>query len=256
MHLEIEAQKLAYADLARYVADPRTGRVPVAEMLDKGYAARRAGMIRAGKARCDVAAGEFPLPAAGDTVYLAAGDEEGNLVSLIQSIYLSFGSGIGVPGYGFHLHNRGGLFTLEEGHPNVLAPGKRPFHTIIPALMEKGERHIAFGIMGGLNQAQAHAQFVSRVVDHGMNVQQALEAPRFTRKVFGGCEVWVEDRVAEAERRTLGRWGHEVKRVGAYSNDMGGGQAVEWNSGTGVKAGGSSPRKDGAAVPQPEGYFP
>lgn len=256
LHLEIEAQKLAYADLARYVADPRVAPAPVRAMLDKEYAARRAKLIRPGRATCDVAPGEFPLPGEGDTIYLAAADEEGNLVSLIQSIYLSFGSGIGVPGYGFHLHNRGGLFTLEAGHPNALAPGKRPFHTIIPALMERGERHIAFGIMGGLNQAQAHAQFVSRIVDHGMNPQQALEAPRFTRRAFGGCDVVVENRVPAAEVRTLERWKHAVKPVGAYSNEMGGGQAVEWNSRTKVKAGASSPRKDGAAVPQPDAYLP
>ena len=256
LHLEIEAQKLAYADLARYVADPRVAPAPVTEMLDKGYAARRAELIRQGRAACDVPPGRFPLPGEGDTIYLSAADEEGNLVSLIQSIYQSFGSGIGVPGYGFHLHNRAGLFTLEEGHPNALAPGKRPFHTIIPALMEKDERHIAFGIMGGLNQAQAHAQFVSRVVDHGMNVQQALEAPRFTRTTFGGCGVLIENRIPAAEIRTLQRWKHEVKAVGAYSNQMGGGQAVEWNHRTGVKAGASSPRKDGAAIPQPDTYLP
>lgn len=256
LHLEIEAQKLAYADLARYVADPRVAPAPVGAMLDKGYAGKRAAMIRPGRAACEVTPGEFPLPDGGDTIYLAAADEEGNLVSLIQSIFLSFGSGIGVPGYGFHLHNRGGLFTLEEGHPNALAPGKRPFHTIIPTLMEKDERHIAFGIMGGLNQAQAHAQFVSRIADHGMNPQQALEAARFTRRAAGGCEVLVENRVPAAELRTLGRWKHEVKAVGAYSNEMGGGQAVEWNSRTGVKSGASSPRKDGAAVPQPDPYLP
>lgn len=256
LHLEIEAQKLAYADLGRYVADPRVAPAPVEEMLDKGYAAKRAGLIRKGRAACDAAPGVFPIKGEGDTVYLAAADAEGNLVSLIQSIFLAYGSGIGVPGFGFHLHNRGGLFTLEEGHPNALAPGKRPFHTIIPAMMEKGERHIAFGIMGGLNQAQAHAQFVSRVVDHGMNVQEALEAARFTRPKMGGCEVTVEDRVPAAEIRTLRRWKHEVKVVGAYSNEVGGGQAVEWNSRTGVKAGASSPRKDGAAVPEPDRYLP
>jgi len=121
-------------------------------------------------------------------------DREGNIVSLIQSLYQGFGSGVIVDGCGFHLQNRGALFTLEEGHPNAVAPRKRPFHTIIPALMEKGDVHIGFGIMGGLNQAQAHAQFVSNIVDHGMNIQAALEAPRFTRLDFGGCEVEIENR--------------------------------------------------------------
>lgn len=255
LHLEIEAQKLAYADLERYVADPRRSKVPAMELISKKYAEKRVPLIDRTRANCKAPSGEVSLPSDGDTVYLAAADSDGNLVSLIQSIYLSFGSGIAVPGYGFHLHNRGGLFVLDEKHPNALAPGKRPFHTIIPALMEKGSQHVAFGIMGGLNQAQAHAQFVSRVVDHGMNLQQALEEARFTRKEFGGCEVHVENRIPAEELEKLRKLGHDVKVVGAYSNTMGGGQAVMWDETSGVKFGASSPRKDGAAMPEPESYF-
>jgi gamma-glutamyltranspeptidase/glutathione hydrolase len=255
LHIQIEAQKLAYADLARYVADPRVSKVPVAGLLSKDYAKRRAALIDLNKANCAPVEGE-PLPSEGDTIYLSAVDSDGNLVSLIQSIYQGFGSGIAVPGYGFHLHNRGGLFTLDEKHPNALAPNKRPFHTIIPAFMEKGERHIAFGIMGGLNQAQAHAQFVSRIADHGMNLQQALEAPRFTRQRFtSGCEVHLENRFPAPTVTGLVERGHIIRPVGPFSLDMGGGQATEFDSSTKVKSAGSSPRKDGAAVPEPAPYW-
>ena len=115
----------------------------------------------------------------GDTIYLSAVDREGNIVSLIQSLYQHFGSGVVVDDYGFALQNRGGLFELDPQHPNALAPRKRPFHTIIPAFMEKGDIHIGFGIMGGLNQAQAHAQFVSNMVDHGMNIQAGAGSAAF-----------------------------------------------------------------------------
>lgn len=255
LHIQIEAQKLAYADLARYVADPRVSKVPAAGLLSKEYAKRRAALIDPAKANCSPAEGE-PLQSEGDTIYLSVVDSEGNLVSLIQSLYQGFGTGIAVPGYGFHLHNRGGLFTLDESHPNALAPGKRPFHTIIPALMEKGDRHISFGIMGGLNQAQAHAQFVSRIADHGMNLQQALEAPRFTREKFtSACEVLLENRFPEATVTELVARGHHVRTMGPYSLNMGGGQATEFNSSTKVKSAGSSPRKDGAAVPEAPDYW-
>lgn len=255
LHIQIEAQKLAYADLARYVADPRVSKVPAAGLLSKEYAKRRAALIDPAHANCSPAEGE-PLQSEGDTIYLSVVDSEGNLVSLIQSLYQGFGTGIAVPGYGFHLHNRGGLFTLDESHPNALAPGKRPFHTIIPALMEKGDRHISFGIMGGLNQAQAHAQFVSRIADHGMNLQQALEAPRFTREKFtSACEVLLENRFPEATVTKLVVRGHQVRTMGPYSLNMGGGQATEFNSSTKVKSAGSSPRKDGAAVPEAPDYW-
>ena len=176
LHPMIEAQKLAYADLLRYVADPRFAKTPVAGMLSKEYARERAALIDPYAARCESAPGS-PPSTAGDTIYLSVVDREGNIVSLIQSLYLSFGSGVMVEGMGFHLQNRGALFEMDEKHPNALAPRKRPFHTIIPAFMEKGNIHIGFGIMGGFNQAQAHAQFVSNLVDHNMNIQAALEAP-------------------------------------------------------------------------------
>ncbi|MBI3210441.1 MAG: gamma-glutamyltransferase family protein, partial [Candidatus Solibacter usitatus] len=134
-HIKIEAQKLAYQDLKRFLADPRFYKMPLDGLLSKSYAAERAALID-DKARCDYESGN-PLPSAGDTIYLAAIDREGNIASLIQSVYLSFGSGVAVDGFGFHLHNRGGLFEFDESHPNALAPGKRPFHTILPALMEK-----------------------------------------------------------------------------------------------------------------------
>ncbi len=253
-HIKIEAQKLAYQDLARYVADPRFAEVPVEGLLAKPYAARRAARIDRGKARCQVAPGN-PLTGEGDTIYLAVVDREGNIVSLIQSIYLAFGSGAVVDGMGFHLHNRAGLFDLDPEHPNALAPRKRPFHTIIPALMERGSLHIGFGIMGGLNQAQAHAQFVSNIVDHGMNIQAALEAPRFTKLNFSGCDVLIEGRLPEATYAELRRRGHQLELLGDFASPVGGGQAVAFDDATGVKYGASSPRKDGAAVPEPAPYF-
>lgn len=252
-HLKIEAQKLAYEDLQRYVGDPRFSRVPLSGLLSKGYAAQRAKLIDRGKANCEFKPGD--PPGAGDTIYMTAIDSDGNLVSLIQSIYQSFGSGTVVDGMGFHLHNRAGLFTLEPGHPNVLAGRKRPFTTIIPAYMRKDNVHVGFGIMGGLNQAQAHAQFVSNFVDHGMNIQAALEAPRFTRLEFGGCGVMIEGRVPPEVRQALTRLGHQLDVRGDFSSWMGGGQAILLDTASGTRYGASSPRKDGAAIPEPDPYF-
>jgi len=254
LHTQIEAQKLAYADLQRYVADPRFSKVPVEGLLSMDYARERARRIDPNQARCDVPPGN-PLPSRGDTIYLSVVDREGNIASLIQSVYQHFGSGVVVDDYGFALQNRGALFTMDPQHPNALAPRKRPFHTIIPAFMEKGDVHIGFGIMGGLNQAQAHAQFVSNVVDHGMNIQAALEAPRFTKTTFGGCDVSIEKRVAPEVIEALIKKGHLLKVVGDFSSAMGGGQAVIHDSRTGVNYGASSPRKDGAAIPEPHPYL-
>jgi len=253
-HVKMEAQKLAYQDLHRYLADPRQASVPVAGMLSKKYAAGRAALIDITKARCNAAPGD-PLPYQSDTIYLSAIDADGNIVSLIQSVYQHFGSGVLVDGMGFHLHNRGALFSFDPKHPNVVAPRKRPFQTIIPAFMEKGDLHIGFGIMGGSNQAQAHAQFVSNVVDHGMNVQAAHEAPRFTKLMPGGCDFLIENRVPPAVREALTARGHKLDVRAEYSSRMGGGQAVMRDARAGVNYGASSPRKDGAAVPEPDPYF-
>jgi gamma-glutamyltranspeptidase / glutathione hydrolase len=254
LHTEIEAQKLAYADLRRYVADPRFTQAPVAGMISMDYASERARLIDPAKAHCEPTAGNPPT-VHGDTIYLSVVDRDGNIVSLIQSLYQHFGSGVVVDGYGFALQNRGGLFDLDPQHPNALAGRKRPFHTIIPAFMEKGDQHIGFGIMGGLNQAQAHAQFVSNIVDHGMNIQSALEAPRFTKLTWTGCDVSIESRIPPAVRDALTAKGHDLKVLGDFSSTMGGGQIVIHNSATHTNYGASDPRKDGAAVPEPAPYF-
>jgi gamma-glutamyltranspeptidase / glutathione hydrolase len=254
LHTQIEAQKLAFADLHRYIADPRISKVPVQGLISPDYARERAGLISADRARCEESSGS-PETFAGNTVYLSVVDREGNIASVIQSVYQHFGSGVVVDDYGFALQNRGALFELDPAHPNALAPRKRPYQTIIPAFMEKGDIHIGFGIMGGLNQTPAHAQFVSNVVDHGMSIQMALEAPRFTKLKFGGCDVLIENRVSKEVRDALIAKGHQLKVTGDFSNQMGGGQAVIHNSATGVNYGASDPRKDGAAVPEPHPYW-
>src|SRR5712692_5946589 len=258
LHVMIEAKKLAYADLLRYVADPRFSEVPAREMLSKLHAEKRAKQIQLDQAQESVApsaAEDLKGKRAGDTIYMAAIDSEGNIVSLIQSNYSGFGSGLVAPGTGFGLQNRGALFSLDPNHPNVLAPRKRPLHTIIPAFLQKGEVRIGFGIMGGWNQAQAHAQFVSNVVDFGMNIQAALEAPRFTKGTFEGLDVEIEPRIPENTRAELARLGHELKVLDSpFSYVVGGGQAVMRN-GQGVNFAGSDPRKDGAAEPQAPPVF-
>jgi gamma-glutamyltranspeptidase / glutathione hydrolase len=248
LHVMIEAKKLAYADMLRHVADPRWGAPPVDAMLSKEYARRRAALIDQQRASESAPAGDLPVHA-GDTTYLSVVDRDGNMVSLIQSNFASFGSGVVAEGTGFALQNRGALFTLDPAHPNVLAPRKRPVHTIIPALMSRGHVRIAFGIMGGWNQSQAHAQFVSNVVDRGMNIQAALEAPRFTKLTFDGRDVMLEGRFSAATRDSLNELGHEVDTQGDYCSFMGGGQAVMREDG--VNYGASDPRKDGCAIPEP-----
>jgi gamma-glutamyltranspeptidase / glutathione hydrolase len=248
LHVMIEAKKLAYADLRKYIGDPKFSKIPVAGLLSGEYARERAKLIDMSKANCDVAPG---MPPAGDTTYLTAVDEQGNMVSLIQSNFEEFGSRLVANGTGFALQDRGALFNLEDSSPDVLAGHKRPLHTIIPAFMSKGDVRIAFGIMGGFNQAQAHAQFVSNIVDFGMNIQAAMEAPRFTKATFGGCDVDVEDRIPADVRAALAARGHLVRVDGDFSARMGGGQVTERNFVTGVNFGGSDPRKDGEAIPEP-----
>jgi gamma-glutamyltranspeptidase/glutathione hydrolase len=173
------------------------------------------------------------------------------MVSIIQSNYSEFGSGLVADGTGFVLHNRGGLFSVDPDSPNGLAGHKRPLHTIIPGFMTNGQERIAFGIMGGFNQAQAHAQFVSNVVDFGMNIQEALEAARFTKRTFAGCDVDLEDRIPAGVREDLTKRGHQIILHGAYSAIVGGGQAVQRDVAAGVNYGASDPRKDGEAIPEP-----
>lgn len=254
LHAKIEAQKLAYADLLRYIADPRFSKAPVAGLLSKEYGKERSALIDPDTAHCAAAPGS-PPHSAGDTIYLSVVDRDGNIASLIQSLYLSFGSGVMVEGMGFHLQNRAALFEMDPTHPNVVAPRKRPLHTIIPAFMEKDNIHVGFGIMGGFNQAQAHAQFVANLVDHNMNIQAALEAPRFTKLTFGGCDVMMEDRIPREVRDDLTAKGHRIELLGPYSSTVGGGQAVLHDSAAKVNYGASSPRKDGAAIPEAPPYF-
>jgi len=248
LHKKIEAMKLAYADLYRYNADPRFAKVPVKGLLSKEYAKERAKLIDPAKANCEVMAGAPPMS---DTTYLTAVDRDGNIVSLIQSNYASFGSGITVRGMGFALQNRGALFSLDPASPNVLAPRKRPFHTIIPAFMEKGDQHIGFGIMGGPNQPLAHAQFVSNIVDYGMNIQAALENARFTVSDKRGCNILIESRVKPDVRDKLTALGHQLEVRKEYSATMGRGQAVLHDAGSGVNYGASDARADGSAEPEP-----
>ena len=253
LHKKIEAMKLAYADLHRYDADPRFARIPVSGLISKEYARERAGLINPDQAKCEPAAGK---PPASETTYLTVVDRDGNIVSLIQSNYDEFGSGITVRGMGFVLQNRGALFSLDPASPNVLAPRKRPFHTIIPAFMEKGDQHIGFGIMGGANQPLAHAQFVSNVVDYGMNIQAALENPRFTVSPKGGCNIVIESRVKPEVRDWLTSMGHIFRVDREYSTSMGRGQAVLHDTKTGVNYGASDPRADGSAEPEPPRFSP
>lgn len=257
LHVMIEAKKLAYVDMLHYVGDPRFNTIPVPEMLDKSHAAERAKLIDSAKAACVVAPSEFRSVTdadGGDTIYLSAIDRDGNIVSLIESNYSGFGSGLVPKGTGFMLHNRGALFTMEPDQPNTLEPRKRPLHTIIPAFMEKDDIRIGFGIMGGYNQAQAHAQFVANVVDYGMNIQQALEAGRFRHRGFDGCDVRMEAWIPEDVRAELAARGHEIEVIPPRSGAFGYGQAVMSN-GEGVHFGASEPRHDGAAIPEAPPVF-
>ena len=246
LHTMIEAKKLSYADLVKFIGEPRGQELPVKTLLSKDRAAERAKLIDPDRANCEVVTGT--LPGAGDTTYLTVVDRDGNMVSLIQSNYSEFGSGIVARGTGFALHNRGALFNLDPSSPNALAGRKRPLHTIIPAFAQKGDTRIAFGIMGGWNQSQAHAQFMANLVDYKMNIQAALEGARFTKRTFEGCDVQMENRVSQKVRDELTAKGHKIQVMGTFSSAMGGGQAVMRDFAAGVNYGASDPRKDGAAV--------
>src|SRR5271163_3892139 len=246
LHAMIEAKKLAYADIGKYLGDPRGQKLPVATLLSKAWAVERAKLIDPDHADCNSSAGE--IATGNDTTYLSVVDRDGNMVSLIQSNYSAFGSGIVPAGAGFVLHNRGGLFTLDPTSPNALAGHKRPRHTIIPGFAQNGDKRVAFGIMGGWNQAQAHAQFIANIADFKMNIQAAMEAPRFTKYTFTGCDLKLENRFSQNVRNELGAAGHKIELKGTFSSVVGGGQAVQRDFATGVSYGASDPRKDGEAT--------
>jgi len=258
LHVEIEAKKLAYADMRYYVGDPRATHIPVQQLISKKLAVRRAAQIT-DRANCNVLPSDLTgqlSRLSSDTTYLAAVDHDGNEVSLIQSNAGAFGSGLVADGTGFVLQNRGSAFTLKPNQPNTLRPHTRPLHTIIPAFMQKGDERVAFGIMGGFNQAQAHAQFVSNVADFNMNIQAALEAARFTMPSFSGCRLLMENGIAPQVIDGLDKQGHEIKVFPRYSQHMGRGNAVEHNQQSGVNFGATDPRADGEAVPEQMPFQP
>src|SRR4051794_17802243 len=253
LHVMMEAKKLAYADMVHYVGDPRFSPIPVTGMLSKELGAARAKLIRMDKAACQVLPSDLTaqLNAHGNsTIYLSTIDKDGNIVSLIQSNYLGYGTGMVAPGAGFSFHNRGAGFELTPGRPNSLAGHKRPLHTIIPAFMEKGDLKLGFGIMGGWNQAQAHAQFVANVVDFGMNIQAAMESARFTKTTFDGCDVEMEETVPVGIREQLTARGHQIKLLGSFDAVVGQGDAVMRDGKRNVNFAGGDPRCDGSAVPE------
>ena len=254
-HVMVEAKKLAFADRSAYYADPAFSPAPVAALLDKSYAERQAKRIDMKRAAKSVEPGN-PALQHGDTTFLVTADERGMMVALIQSNYTGFGSGYVIPELGFGIQDRGALFSLKAGHPNVLAPGKRPFHTIIPAFMGKdGVPEMAFGVMGGDMQPQGHAQIVVNLVDFGMNLQEAGDAPRFyhtddseptgTAMTDGGV-LNLESGPSQDVIQALLRRGHRI--VAANGIVFGGYQAVRRDPKTGVLLGASESRKDGFAA--------
>ena len=254
LHVLVETKKLVYADRARYYTDPQFEDVPVDWLLSADYAAQRRGLIDMRRAADAVEAGAAPIEH-GDTIYLAVADREGNMVSLIQSNFSGMGSGMTPPGLGFILQNRGELFSLDPVHANVYAPGKRPFHTIIPAFVTRaGEPWLAFGVMGGAMQPQGHVQVLVNMIDFGMNLQQAGDAPRIRHvgsaqptgeHAAGGGEIWMESGFDAAVIAELQRRGHRTDTRGqAY----GGYQAIARDRDNGVWVGASESRKDGHAA--------
>ncbi len=254
VHVLVEAKKLAYEDRARYYADMDFATVPVAQLISKSYAAERRQLISLEKAATDYPSGDIALEN-GDTIYLTVADSSGNMVSLIQSNYDGMGSGMTPGDLGFVLHNRASLFSLARDQANSLAPGKRPFHTIIPAfVMRDGKPLISFGVMGGGMQPQAHAQIIVNLVDFGMNLQEAGDAGRIrhfgssqptgSRMTDGGL-ISLESAFDDGVRSRLEALGHRLEsRPGGY----GGYQAIMWDEGQRVYYGASEVRKDGQAA--------
>lgn len=251
IHTFVEAKKLAFADRAKYYADPDFNRIPVEQLISKPYAKQRKALINPNKAAKRDQSG----PVHGDTIYLTTADKDGNMVSLIQSNFRGMGSGMTPPKLGFVLQDRGELFSFEEGHFNQYAPGKRPFHTIIPAFVTKGGKPwLSFGVMGGGTQPQMHAQIVMNLVDFSMNLQEAGDAPRIlhtgssqpTGEVMtDGGYISLESGFPMIVRRELAKKGHIIRdSLGAY----GGYQAIMRDLKNGVYYGASETRKDGHAA--------
>ncbi len=252
MHLFIEAKKLAFEDRAKYYSDPDFNEIPVKELISKEYAAERANLIDPHRAASSYPAGKLGH---GETIYLTVADKEGNMVSLIQSNYLGIGSGMTPTGLGFVLQDRGNLFSLDKGHFNVYEPGKRPFHTIIPAFVTKdGKPFLSFGVMGGAMQPQGHVQVLVNIIDFGMNIQEAGDAPRINHtgssqptgsEMTDGGIVQLESGFDYEVIRELRKKGHNVVfSVGPY----GGYQGIMWDDKNKVYYGGSESRKDGMAI--------
>ena len=247
-HHLIESMRLAFADAFRFIADPALVDVPITRLLDKAYAARRREVIKASAVLSDV---EFGCPPdASDTVYVTVVDADGNACSLINSLYDAFGSGLVVPGTGVVLQSRGGNFTLEPDHPNVIAGGKRPYHTLMPGLATReGELWLSFGVVGGFQQPQGHLQVISNMVDFGMSPQAALDALRFKIDVTGDHHIGLEAGLDWETIEGLNKLGHRTKVVDGYDRELyGGGQVIARDPETGVLTAGSEPRTDGAAL--------
>ncbi|CAM2065170.1 gamma-glutamyltransferase [Sulfidibacter corallicola] len=254
LHLMVETKKLVFEDRARFYSDPEFNKLPIQNLLSKAYAAERRALINPKRAARRVAAGN-PALKAGDTIYLTTADKEGNMVSLIQSNYRGMGSGVVVPGLGFVFQDRGQLFALETDHFNVYAPGKRPFHTIIPAfVLKEGKPFLSFGVMGGAMQPQGHVQILVNIIDFGMNLQEAGDAARWqhfgsssptgTTMTSGGF-VELESAIPWQTVRALRRLGHDVRHgMGGF----GGYQAIGYDAKSGVYFGASESRKDGHAA--------
>ncbi len=248
-HHLIEAMRLAFADAYRYVADPRKAQVPIDELTSKAYADQRRQLIDSSRAMDTVPYGQ---PYGGsDTVYISCVDGQGNACSFINSVFSNFGSGLVVPDTGIVLQNRASLFSLDPDHPNALEPGKRPFHTIIPAMATTNgggddELYLCYGVMGGFMQPQGHLQVISNMVDFGMDPQPALNALRF---MVMGDSVALEEGLNPGVMADLQNRGHRIRLAQGYSRvGMGGGQVIRRDPETGALSGGSEPRKDGCAV--------
>lgn len=246
-HTLIEAIKLAFADRNRYIADPAFAKVPVAQLLSKEYAARRRALINPDRAIQAPTPGEVAIKN-GDTTYLTVVDKDRNAVSFINSLFDIFGSGVVAGDTGIVLQNRGAGFTLDPDHPNRIEPGKRPFHTIIPAMVLKdGKLFMSYGVMGGAMQPQGHVLVLTNLIDLGMGLQQAIEAPRF--RYWGGNQVIIEDAMTEAVIMRLIERGHNrLAPPDPTPSAMGGAQAIMVDPVSGTLMGASDPRKDGLAL--------